>query len=138
MKTKRQLTLVTLVALTFLAGCKDMGVAPVPAAGTAPPPTPGGSSVSFSRNVLPILINAGCTGCHGGTANLFAESVAQLLAGGDHGPAIVPGKADSSSLVQKLLTPPLFGSRMPFGGAPLPDASITTIRKWINEGALNN
>ncbi len=138
MKTKRILTHVTLVALTFLAGCKDMGVAPVPSAGTTPPPISGGSGVSFSHNVLPILINAGCTGCHGGTANLFAENVQELLAGGDHGPAIIPGKADSSSLVQKLLTPPPFGARMPFGGAPLPDASITTIKTWINEGALNN
>jgi hypothetical protein len=137
MNTKRLFSLLTLVALTFLAGCKDAGVEPPSGSVTTPPPA-GGGGVSFATDVLPILVNAGCTGCHGGTANLQVGTVAQLLVGGDHGPAIVPGKADSSNLVRKLLTPPPFGSRMPFGGAPLPDASITVIRGWINQGALNN
>jgi hypothetical protein len=65
-------------------------------------------------------------------------TVAQLLTGGDHGPAIVPGKADSSNLVRKLPDPPPFGARMPMGGARLPDASINVIRTWINQGAVNS
>ncbi len=135
MNKKRLFSLIPLVALILVAGCKDMGVEPP--ANTVTPPPPSGP-VKFSSDVMPILINGGCTGCHGGTGNLFMESVAQLLTGGDHGPAIVPGKADSSNLVRKLLTPPPFGERMPFGGAPLPDASIAVIRNWINQGAANN
>ena len=135
MNTKRLFSLIPLVALTLVTGCKDMGVEPQTNTVTPPPPS---GAVKFSSDVLPILINAGCTGCHGGTGNLFVESVAQLLAGGDHGPAIVAGKGDSSILVRKLLTPPPFGERMPFGGAPLPGASIEVIRNWINQGAANN
>lgn len=135
MNMNRLLTLLALVALDFVIGCKDFGTEPHADPVTTPPPS---GVVSFSNSVLPVLINAGCTGCHGGNGGLYVGTVAQLLTGGDHGPAIVAGKADSSSLVKKLLTPPPFGSRMPFGGAPLPDASINVIRAWINQGALNN
>jgi Planctomycete cytochrome C len=135
MNKKRLFSLIPLVALTLVTGCKDMGIEPDASIGTSPPPI---GAVSFSTDVLPILVNGGCTGCHGGTGNLFVGTVAELLTGGDHGPAIVPGKADSSNLVRKLLTPPPFGERMPFGGAPLPDATIGVIRNWVNQGAANN
>jgi hypothetical protein len=135
MNKKRLFSLIPLVALTLVIGCKDMGIEPDAPIGTSPPPI---GAVSFSTDVLPILVNGGCTGCHGGTGNLFVGTVAELLTGGDHGPAIVPGKADSSNLVRKLLTPPPFGERMPFGGAPLPDATIGVISNWINQGAANN
>lgn len=93
---------------------------------------------SFSAHVLPILNANGCSGCHGGNGGLTVTSVASLLAGGDHGPAVIPGNADSSNLVRKLLTPPPFGSRMPLGGAALSGATIDVIRAWINEGAKDN
>jgi hypothetical protein len=116
-------------------GCKDMGTE-IPAQ-TVPVP-PSGGTISFASDVLPILNDAGCTGCHGGNGGLTVATVPQLLAGGNHGPAIVPGNADSSNLVRKLLTPPPFGSRMPLGRSPLPDASIAVIKSWINQGAKNN
>ena len=93
---------------------------------------------SFRNNVLPILNAGGCSGCHGGNGGLTVTSVSALLSGGDHGPAVVPGNADSSNLVRKLLSPPPFGSRMPLGGTPLSDASVGVIRAWINEGAKDN
>jgi|WetSurMetagenome_2_1015567.scaffolds.fasta_scaffold09844_2 hypothetical protein len=135
MDMNRFLTILALVAVAFVAGCKDLGTAPQSDPVTTPPPS---GVVSFSGNVLPILTNAGCTGCHGGSGGLFVGTVAQLLTGGNHGPAIVAGNAESSNLVKKLLSPPPFGSRMPFGGTPLPDSSITVIRNWINQGAANN
>ena len=131
--TGRLFVLLLLVALSSLTGCKDAGTEPDQGSVPAPPAVP-----KFSSDVLPILTNNGCTGCHGGSGNLYVETVAQLLTGGDHGPAIVTGKADSSNLVRKLLDPPPFGVRMPMGGAKLPDASITVIRTWINQGAVNN
>ena len=97
-----------------------------------------GGAKSFRNDVLPILNANGCSGCHGGNGGLTVTSVGALLAGGDHGPAVVPGNADSSNLVRKLLSPPAFGSRMPLGGSPLPDASVGLIRAWINEGAKDN
>ena len=108
---------------------------------TGPDPGGGGNNggaKSFSRDVLPILNSNGCSGCHGGNGGLTVTSVSALLAGGDHGPAVIPGNADSSNLVRKLLDPPPFGSRMPLGGSALPAATINVIRAWINEGALNN
>ncbi len=129
----RLIVLILPVVISLLTGCKDAGTEPDLGSVPDPPAAP-----KFSSDVLPILTNNGCTGCHGGSGNLFVGTVAQLLAGGDHGPAIVPGNADSSNLVKKLLDPPPFGARMPFGGARLPDASINVIRTWINQGAANN
>ena len=97
-----------------------------------------GAFVSFSRDILPIFSQKGCASCHGGSGGLFVGSVAQLLQGGDHGPAIVPGNADASHIVQKLSPTPPFGSRMPLGGPYLTTSTIQTIKDWINQGALNN
>ncbi len=117
------------------AGCKDMGTEPVQ---PDPPVPPAGSTISFSQHVLPILQRHGCTGCHGGSGGLTVTSVASLLTGGAHGAAVVAGQADNSNLIKKLLSPPPFGARMPQGGPNLADSTITVLRSWINQGALNN
>jgi hypothetical protein len=117
------------------AGCKDMGTEPQTALPPAPPP---GAAVSFSHDVLPIFNRYGCTGCHGGSGNLLVGTVSQLLTGGVHGAAIVAGQADNSILIKKLSDAPPFGSRMPQGGPFLPDSTVTVLRNWINQGALNN
>jgi len=98
----------------------------------------GAAPTSFRSDVLPILSGAGCTGCHGGNGGLTVTSVAALLAGGDHGPAIVPGDAASSNIIRKLSPSPPFGARMPLGGPYLADTTIGVIRTWINEGAKDN
>ncbi|HLF14637.1 MAG TPA: c-type cytochrome domain-containing protein [Bacteroidota bacterium] len=123
--------LLSFVTLAFLPGCSNS---------TDPDNggNNGGGEKSFRQNVLPILNANGCSGCHGGNGGLTVTSVGALLTGGDHGPAIVPGNADSSNLVRKLLSPPPFGSRMPLGGGALSDASVGVIRTWINEGAKDN
>jgi hypothetical protein len=121
--------------LTFLGGCSDKGIAPE----TKEPPTNNTSKeISFQQRVKPIFQSYGCNGCHGGSGGLFVQTVAQLLQGGNHGPAIVPGKADSSNLIKKLSPAPPFGDRMPQGGPYAPDSTIQIIRTWINEGAKNN
>jgi hypothetical protein len=96
------------------------------------------ASISFQARVLPILTNYGCTGCHGGSGGLFVGTVAQLLTGGNHGPAVVAGDGANSNLIKKLGTPPPFGSRMPLGGSALPADTIAVLRTWIDQGALNN
>ena len=133
-----------LLILVFSEGCKDMGVQPpLPAPVTPappPPPPPTQRTVSFSTDVRPIFADSrvGCLGCHGGTNNLFVGTVADLMTGGLHGPAIVPGNSAASLLVQKIGPNPPFGARMPYGGTPLPDSTIQLIRNWIDQGALNN
>ncbi len=122
--------------LLGLASCKDAGVDPPATGGSTTPPPPGG--VSFVHQILPIFSNHGCTGCHGGTSGLSVGTVSALMTGGNHGPAITPGNADGSVIVQKISPTPPFGSRMPLGGPYLDDATIALIKQWINEGAKNN
>jgi len=125
--------LIAFAFLTLLFGCSKMA---------DEPPTvdikPAGTQLSFRQDVQPIFAAYGCPTCHGGTAGLTVGTVANLLAGGNHGPAIKPGKADSSILVQKLSTAPPFGVRMPQGGPYLPDATVNQIRVWIDQGAKDN
>jgi len=98
------------------------------------------AQVSFSQDVRPLLVQFGCTGCHGGTSGLTVGTVAGLLAGGiqSQGPVVIPGDGAGSILVRKISPSPPFGSRMPQGGPFMPDASIVIIRTWIDQGALNN
>ena len=88
----------------------------------------------FDEHVEPIL-GRRCVGCHneelkdGGISFMDRES---LLRGGSRGPAIVPGKPESSVLIQavrqegELQMPP---------GAKLSPQDIATLTEWIAHGA---
>ncbi len=96
-------------------------------------------SISFSRNVFPVFQSAGCTGCHGGTNNLYVDSYAHLMLGTSlHGPVVTPGNGEGSVIIKKLRGTAGFGSRMPLGGPYLPDATINKISLWITQGAQDN
>jgi hypothetical protein len=125
------------LAFLVIAGCADSGTAPTSSI-QDPPPPPVGQTVSFQTDIKPIFQRYGCNGCHGGSGGLFVQTVAQLLRGGAHGPAIVPGNADVSNIIKKLSPSPPFGDRMPQGGPYLPDSTIQVIRAWINQGAKDN
>ncbi len=99
-------------------------------------PTP--LQLSFLSNVRPIFLVNNCINCHGGGVGLYVGTVAQLQQGGVHGPAIIPGNADSSLLVQKLSPSPPFGERMPQYGPFLSDSLVNIIRTWIDQGAKDN
>ncbi len=129
-------SLLLLAGAVLLPACKDMGTGPV--ANAPAPALPPGATVSYQNDILPVLENAGCVGCHGGTSGLTVGSVAGLLRGGLHGPAVVPGKADSSHIVQKISPNPPFGDRMPQGGPYLSAGTIQLIRTWIDQGAKDN
>src|SRR3972149_2944758 len=123
--------------LLIISGCSDMGTEAPTTSSQPPPPSPT-PEVSYLQQVRPILQRHGCISCHGGSGGLFVETQAQILQGGLHGPAVKPGKADSSLIIQKLSTVLPFGDRMPQGGPYLPDSTIQVIRSWINQGAKNN
>src|SRR5439155_12282090 len=86
----------------------------------------------FLGKILPTL-QASCASCHGGSTPASSLSVANfnsLLNGGKHGPAITPGSASGSLLIQYLRgekTP-----RMPMGGS-IPEATIAALSKAIDE-----
>jgi hypothetical protein len=123
----------SLVMLAFVSGCAKMTNEPATV-----PIKPAGTQLSFRQDVQPIFNAYGCPSCHGGTAGLTIGTRANLLIGGDHGPAIIPGNADSSILIKKLSTTPPFGVRMPLGGPYLSDATVNEIKAWINQGAPDN
>jgi hypothetical protein len=93
--------------------------------------------VDFVRDIQPILQNT-CYECHGPKkvkAKLRLDSRAGIMKGGDTGAIVVPGNSDKSLIVRRLLG--LDGEdRMPKDGDPLPDAQITLIRSWIDQGAI--
>ncbi len=48
---------------------------------------------------------------------------------------VAPGDPNNSYLIQKLEGTAAVGGRMPLGGSPLPQATISVIRQWITNGA---
>jgi len=95
--------------------------------------------ISFKNDVLPVFQTKGCTGCHGGTNQLYVDSYAHLMLGNSlHGPVVTPDSGEQSVIIKKLRGTAGFGVRMPYGGPYLDDATIATISLWITQGALNN
>jgi mono/diheme cytochrome c family protein len=97
---------------------------------------PSDGKVQFARDVEPILQLA-CLDCHGAAkhrANLRLDTQMMALKGGAHGPALVPGKAAQSLIMQHIEG--LNGKkRMPMGRAPLTDAQVKILKTWIDSGA---
>jgi len=93
------------------------------------------TSVSFAKNVMPILENS-CTSCHGVEqmkAGMDMRTYQGLMAGSSNGPVIVPGNAADSFLVQQVVN-----GKMPKRGSKLTPEQIKTISDWVNAGAQNN
>ena len=108
-----------------------------PAATEAPAtqPAAGGATVSFANDVLPI-IESRCIGCHGGDRTeegLVLKTHADIMAGSDNGPVVVPGDAVNSLLVEMVTT-----QKMPKRGPKLTPPQVQLITDWVNQGALDN
>jgi mono/diheme cytochrome c family protein len=90
----------------------------------------------FEAHVRPVLA-AQCVECHceeKDRAGLILSTRSGLLAGGDSGPAIVPGDGAGSLMVQVMRheDPDL---EMPKGAPKLSEREIAGIEKWIQDGA---
>ena len=95
---------------------------------------------AFSKTILPILKDT-CFKCHSHSADkvkggLMLDSREGLLAGGDSGAAMVPGKPEESLLIKAVsyedadlqMPPPRKGDR-------LSAEQIEVLRQWIRDGA---
>ena len=94
------------------------------------------AAVDFARDVAPIFENS-CVQCHGPkrTENsLRLDDRAALLKGGEHGPAVVPGKAEQSLLVQVITGSHREIAAMPKKGEKLSAAQVGVLKDWINQG----
>ncbi|MBG88950.1 MAG: hypothetical protein CMO80_18895 [Verrucomicrobiales bacterium] len=89
----------------------------------------------FERSIRPLLA-ANCYECHGpkkSKSGLRLDHRAGILKGGQSGPAILPGKASESLLIQAVLgTDPDF--KMP-PKKSLSNMAIADLKKWISMGA---
>lgn len=90
----------------------------------------------FETHVRPLLLSK-CAECHGAETQwgeLRVDSLASLLKGGDHGPAIVVGQPDASLLIQAVeQTGEL--KMPPEDKTPLTATEVQTLKRWITDGA---
>jgi hypothetical protein len=97
---------------------------------------PAADPVDFDRDIWPIF-ESRCLTCHGPKqqkSSLRLDSRSKLLTGGDTGPALVPGDASKSLLIE-LVTAAADEGRMPPEGDPLTPAQIDLLKRWIQDGA---
>ena len=85
---------------------------------------------------MPILQQS-CVKCHGGSdgtkGDLSLQTYDDVMKGGQHGAAVVPGDATGSLLVKQIQS-----GKMPKRGQKLPQNQIDLIAEWVSEGAKNN
>jgi hypothetical protein len=103
--------------------------------GSAPAAEPAAPALEFFEKQVRPLLAAKCLDCHGGKKSkggLRLDSRERILKGGDTGPAIVPGKPESSLLIKALH----YGEepRMPPKGK-LKDDEIRILTRWVALGA---
>jgi len=101
---------------------------------------------SFERDVAPILERR-CLECHGPKSadaelkdtrpkgGLSLTTRAAALAGGESGPALVPGKPAESLLIDLVTLDKAGHAAMPKKRDPLKPAEIDTLTRWIAAGA---
>ena len=79
---------------------------------------------------IQTIFNNNCISCHGNSGGLSLESYANLMTGGNSGPAIISGDHSNSLLWQKINS-----GQMP-PNSQLSSSNIDLIAAWIDEGAL--
>jgi hypothetical protein len=88
----------------------------------------------YKAKIAPVLAEK-CASCHSGTTpagNLVVAGFSLLLAGGKRGPALIPGAASNSLMIQYLRGQQ--SPRMPLDGE-LPAATIDALERAIDEMA---
>lgn len=95
----------------------------------------------FEDVIQPILQNK-CVQCHRdgkSKGDLSLETLENILKGGKSGPAIVPGKPDSSELIRRILLDEDHKDFMPADGKPpLTKNELQLIQLWATEGKADS
>ena len=100
-------------------------------------------TVSFQSDVKP-LIGQYCSECHvpGGDgavkSGFVVESYASIMKGTKFGPVVVAGDPLSSSLYRLVSGKVDPSIQMPHGKKAMSPEEITTIERWIEQGAKDN
>ncbi len=91
----------------------------------------------FGRDIAPIL-EFQCVECHQADkikGELRMDTHEWIMKGGDSGAAIVPGKPEESSVIDRITLPADDVDIMPPEGGPLSEKEIDLLTKWIKAGA---
>jgi hypothetical protein len=102
----------------------------------------GDKPLTYQADIKPIL-DANCVACHvpGGTGydqtGLQLDSYDAVMKGTKLGPVVVAGSSVSSTLYRLVSGQADPSIRMPHGQAALPDADVSKIAAWIDQGAKN-
>lgn len=94
------------------------------------------SDIDFEKQIRPLL-KQHCYDCHSQDAEesgLRLDHGANILKGGDRGPAVIPGKSMESPLFLSLSGQGKI-PQMPHDLPPLKEAEIALIQQWIDQGA---
>ncbi|NBW85460.1 MAG: DUF1549 domain-containing protein [Planctomycetia bacterium] len=115
------------------------GDAPAPAAREVTGTAAGEADLAAYEKTIKPLLGARCQACHGALkqeSGLRVDTAAALRAGGDSGPALVPGDA-AVSLILARVSDPDPATRMPPEGEaePLGSAEVAALAAWIDAGA---
>jgi cytochrome c553 len=124
-KTPDPLRLLLLIALLICSGafCASLSAAE---------PTP--KQIQFFETEIRPILAENCHRCHGEkkqNGKLRLDSAATLLAGGESGPAIVPGEPDKSLLIEAIN----YGSLEMPPDARLRPEQIKLLTEWVKIGA---
>ena len=84
-------------------------------------------AIDYERQVKPLLAER-CYACHGALkqeSQLRLDTAAAIIKGGESGPAVNPGQAGSSLIIERVIAT---DDRMPPEGEPLTRQQIETLR----------
>ncbi|MBK5291439.1 MAG: DUF1553 domain-containing protein, partial [Acidobacteriia bacterium] len=87
------------------------------------------------ENQAKAILDTNCLACHGQArmSDLDLRETSSILKGGKRGPAVVPGNAGASLLLQAVQREGAL--QMPPGKTPLTPAEIAILAAWISAGA---
>lgn len=123
----------------LLAGLGESGKSHGDGSGDVAPDKPIAERLVYEDFVVPILDKT-CNECHNENkikGKLRLDTHELLLAGakGSDFPTVVPGKADESELIARVLLPQDDDEFMPPQGDPLQPAEVELLKLWIAAGA---
>ena len=98
--------------------------------------TDAADTLDYAKEVEPILRKY-CAGCHNeddAEAGFAADSHEMLLSGGDSGPVITPGSANSSRMLQ-MIRGAIDPQMPPEDETQLDQDEVAVIETWIDQGA---
>lgn len=117
-----------LVIATFLAACVVVPTSPADDSAT--------TGDFFEEKIRPLFVTH-CYECHHGAeaeSGFRIDSRRGLLIGGEQGPAIIPGDANASRLIQAVRHSEEVGVQMPPSGK-LAEHEIADLVAWVSGGA---